>query len=218
MKITHMIHLPIAMILALNVWSPMHAQSAEAANEKMMAPTEVLEMEHHLIKKLAVLAEKTATQIRGGNAFELEEVKQLHDFFKHFVDECHHQKEEKILFPRLKKLNVDPVIIDLLIKQHEEGRILLSGIEGILEKAEASLPTVQRTAIAEYLSQYSQLMERHIKLENDYLWPKASQALDKEAKKDIAEKFEQFEVSLGEGFHEKYHAVALKLLNKSGAR
>ena len=216
MKTTHIINLPIVMILAFSAWAPMQAQSAEAANEKMMAPTEVLEMEHHLIKKLAVLAETTATKIREGNAFELEEVTQLHDFFKHFVDECHHQKEEAILFPRLKKLDVDPVIIDLLIKQHEEGRILLGGIAGILEKAEASLPTVQRTALAEYLSQYSQLMDRHIKLENDYLWPKASQALDKEAKKNIAEKFEEFELSLGEGFHEKYHAMAMKLLNESG--
>ena len=181
-------------------------------------PTGILKKEHHLIKKMAEYAGITAKRIREDEVVDLEEVDQLHDFFKHFADECHHAKEEDHLFPMLRKLQVDTVTINLLIKQHEEGRILLGGIAGILEATEGAPAKANRKALAEYLSQYSRLMERHIELENDYLWPKVSQILDKQAKDKLTKKFRQIENGLGEGFHDKYHAQAMKLLKGSGDR
>lgn len=85
-----------------------------------------------------------------------------------FADRCHHAKEEDELFPVLREHHVDPVVIDLLIKQHEEGRILLAGIEDQLKTPTDEGSKIDAQALGRYLFEYAQLMDRHIILENEY--------------------------------------------------
>ena len=186
-----------------------------AQTEAESDPTDVLRKEHEIIHKMADAAKQDAKKIQKGGAVDAERIAKFHDFFKNFADLCHHAKEEDELFPVLREMKVDPVIIDLLIQQHEEGRILLGGIEAALTalKDDENEPDTQ--ALGRYLFEYSDLMERHIRIENEYLWPQAAARLSNRQKEALAKAFHRIETEdLGEGFHEKYHALAMDILGK----
>lgn len=180
-------------------------------------PTAELRKEHELILEMVGVAERTSHDILETGHVDADRVAKLHDFFENFADQCHHAKEEEELFPRLRAENVDPPILDLLLKQHEEGRILLGAVGDRIarwkgEKGES--PAADREALARYLLEYARLMSRHIDTENEYLWPKASAELDAAQLESVSQAFYRIETEeLGQGFHEKYHALALELLD-----
>jgi hemerythrin-like domain-containing protein len=183
--------------------------------EAELSPTGVLRKEHELIQKMVNTAKQDAKKIQKSGAVDTERMASFHDFFKNFADRCHHAKEEDELFPVLREHNVDPVVIDLLIKQHEEGRILLAGIEDRLKTPTDEGSKIDAQVLGRYLFEYAQLMDRHIILENEYLWPRVAERLSDLQKDDIAKAFHKMETEdLGEGFHEKYHALAMDLLGK----
>jgi hemerythrin-like domain-containing protein len=49
------------------------------------------------------------------------------DFFRHFVEGCHHNKEEEIVFPQLRAAG--------LLEQHDAGSAYLDRLDGILPRA-----------------------------------------------------------------------------------
>lgn len=214
-KMKYMTHADIFKPLVTLVASSIFSMSLGAGEDTKDTPTDILENEHAIIEKMSAFAGKTAGDIRSGGAVDWEELGQLLDFFKNFADQCHHAKEETSLFPELRKLKVDPVVIDLLIKQHEEARILLDGMESILKDHVSPVSELNRQRLAQYLLLYAQLMERHVKLENEYLWPRVSQTLNETQRNKLKKEFQRIEEELGEGFHEKYHAIAMKLLKDS---
>jgi hemerythrin-like domain-containing protein len=188
---------------------------AMAQTEAELNPTDVLRKEHEIIRKMADAAKEDAKKIQKHGEVDSKRIAKFHDFFTNFADRCHHAKEEDELFPVLREMKVDPVVIDLLVKQHEEGRILLAGIEGILKKPAEGGGEPDTQALGRYIYEYAQLMDRHISLENEYLWPQAAERLDDSQKEDIAKAFHKIETEdLGKGFHQKYHALAMELLGK----
>ncbi len=202
----------IALILSLAT------SLAMAQTEAERNPTDVLREEHGLIQKVAHAAKQDAVKIQKSDTVDAERIAKFHDFFKNFTDGCHHAKEEDELFPALREMKVDPVVIDLLIKHHEEGRILLAGIEELLKTSTGDKPKTDTQALGRYLFEYAQLMDRHIELENEYLWPRAAERLSDPQKKALAEAFYKIETEeLGKGFHEKYHALAMDLLGRHHA-
>ena len=191
---------------------------AVTQTETDLDPTEVLRKEHQIIRKMANAAKQDAKEIQRNGMVNAERIAKFHDFFKNFADRCHHAKEEDELFPVLRDKKVDPVIIDLLVKQHEEGRILLGGIERILKTQAEGKSDPDTQALGRYIFEYAQLMDRHISLENEYLWPRAAERLGNSQKEGLAKAFHKIETEdLGKGFHEKYHALAMELLGKENS-
>ncbi len=205
-----------ARLLAIIVLTLSFAAShATAQTEADLDPTDVLRKEHQIIRKMAKAAKLDAKEIRKSGKADTERIAKFHEFFKNFADQCHHAKEEDELFPILREKKVDPVIVDLLIKQHEEGRILLGGIKDLLEMPAEDRSDTDTQALGRYIFEYAQLMDRHIDLENEYLWPRAAERLSNSQKEGLAKAFHKIETEdLGKGFHEKYHALAMELLGK----
>lgn len=188
---------------------------AIAETEAEQSPTDVLRKEHKIIHKMAKAAKQDAKKIQQGSQVDAGRIAKYHDFFKNFADRCHHAKEEDELFPLLRKMDVDPVIIDLLVQQHKEGRILLRGIEDILTELKDKGKEPDRQALGRYILEYAELMERHIRIENEYLWHRVAERLSETQKATVAEAFHRIETEeLGKGFHEKYHTMAMEILGK----
>lgn len=180
-----------------------------------MPPTEVLEKEHKVIERVAKKTRQIAENMRKKDEVDVEQVRRIHGFFVNFADRCHHGKEEDELFPALRKRDVDPVILDLLIKQHEEGRLLLQGVASELDKHEAGNEAADTRALSRYLHEYGTLMPRHIDTENNYLWPRVRETLSQADKQDMKQAFYRIETNLAENFHQKYHAIAMDILGKN---
>lgn len=189
--------------------------SVQAQGETDSDPTEVLRNEHQLIARVAEAAGQEAADIQQSGNVNKARIRKFHDFFTNFADRCHHAKEERELFPVLREVGVDTVVIDLLVKQHEEGRILLGGVgEWLAAAGEGDKADPQ--ALGRYLLEYARLMQRHIDTENEYLWPQATARLSAAQKQALAEAFYRIEIEeLGKGFHEKYHGLAMEVLGQS---
>ena len=66
-----------------------------------MTPTEILKHEHQIVLLVLKGAEREGTAARKNGACDAPTVEKMADFFKTFVDRCHHAKEERHLFPAL---------------------------------------------------------------------------------------------------------------------
>lgn len=190
------------------------ATSPYAAEDEPADPTKVLAREHALISKVAEKCRQIAVAMRPGGNIDRPGIQKIHDFFANFADTCHHAKEETAFFPVLRTLNMDETTLDLLIKQHEGGRILLAGV-----KEQLQADAIDNHVLAHYLDAYGQLMQRHIDIENNYLWPKAQDTLSGKQKKSASRAFHKIETEeLGKGFHDKYHAMAMDILKRFAAK
>ena len=70
-------------------------------------------------------------------------------------------------------------------------------------------------ALSDAMERYAQLLLDHIRRENEDLLPAAGMTLDQEERRRVAEGYVYVEHELlGEGFHEKYHALAQELISQ----
>jgi hemerythrin-like domain-containing protein len=178
-----------------------------------MTPTEILKEEHKIVLDILDTAERKADLIRVTGAFPSEDVEKMLDFFRGFVDRCHHAKEEKQLFVKMmeKGMSEDSGPLAVMLHEHEEGRSLVRKIADSLIKA-GSGDREARRAVADAISAYSALLRSHIDKEDHVLYPIADQILDAVDQKELEKEFERIEAEeIGAGIHEKYHALAHEL-------
>ncbi len=201
----------ILMIPALVVLAGEQAPSERFGHQDM--PTRQLTKEHDLTLKVANTAEATVAQLRSDETVTRQRLIDMCDFFVNFVDACHHGKEEQYYFPVA--LIAEPglkSLITTLKLHHEIGKVLLSGVERSITLWDDS-PKLARLEAADNLAAYATLLRRHIDIESTQLMNKVEAALSPEQQEVIRSGFHYIEAEqLGEGFHEKYHALAMKIL------
>ncbi len=178
-----------------------------------MSPTETLKHEHKIVLMVLEGAEHEAAAIKGGAAVRTEKVEQMVDFFKNFVDRCHHAKEEKHLFPALAAKGFSPESgpVAVMLHEHEQGRAAVRAIAAALPGARAG-DRKAATDLADALLGYADLLRAHIFKEDNVLFPMAEQALPADEQTRLAGKFDEVETEeIGPGVHERYHRLAHEL-------
>jgi hemerythrin-like domain-containing protein len=141
---------------------------------------------------------------RAGNA--LEQSRQVdpgifHDiltFFTLFVGQCHHGKEEQILFPLLRhKSTATDAVIGQLEKEHRQG----------VELADALATAVAGPLVAAARA-YAPYLRRHIAYENEQLLAHLEQMGSPRALAAALTSFDRFEDGvMGAGTHEQLHRM-----------
>lgn len=137
-------------------------------------------------------AEKVA-RVHGHHYTELLEIKELTEDLNHDLT-THLGKEEKILFPMLRRLflakangeNLDQHLpisepIAAMFKEHDQAGSILSKLETLtlgFEPPEGACNTFR--AFYAKLSEFEQDLKLHIHLENNILFPKATSLLSKD--------------------------------------
>jgi len=171
-------------------------------------PTEILRAEHELVVMVVEAMEREVASIERTDRVNTDRVANMVDFTRNFTDGCHHNKEEKLLFPLLEQR--DPAAggpVSVMLSEHEAGREAVRAITGALP-AVADDPAARKT-VAENLGLYAQLLRLHIDKENNVLFPLAERILGDLDKKRLRDEFERVEEEeTGVGVHERYHAMA----------
>lgn len=172
------------------------------------SPTEVLREEHELVLMVVAAMEREVAAIESTDHVNADRVMNMVDFTRNFTDGCHHNKEEKLLFPLLEQR--DPAAggpVSVMLSEHEAGREAVRAINGALPDVEED-PAARKT-VAESLGLYAQLLRLHINKENTVLFPLADRLLGELDKKRLAADFERVEEEeTGAGVHARYHAMA----------
>jgi len=178
-------------------------------------PTQILSDEHRVIERvLNVLEGLTKRPVRG----DLANWKQALDFFRHFADQCHHFKEEKVLFPALEEHGIprDGGPVGMMLIEHEEGRSYVRGMAAAITQIEGGDQGAEE-ALFENARNYLRLLREHIQKEDDILFRMADEVIPADEQKQLLRRFEEHESEeLGAGAHEKFLKIAEELSTAGG--
>ncbi|MGD1002248.1 MAG: hemerythrin domain-containing protein [Candidatus Brocadiia bacterium] len=178
-----------------------------------MTPTEILKHEHQIILLVLKGAEREGTAARKKGACDAQTVEKMADFFKMFVDRCHHAKEERHLFPALERHGVprEGGPIGVMLSEHDAGRGQVRAIAAALPGLKAGRRDAAAAA-ADALLAYAALLRAHIEKEEGVLFAIADRLLTPKECRDMVKAFDRVEAEeIGEGVHEKYHQLAYEL-------
>lgn len=188
----------------------MAAQGQTKLASEFGTATEMLSDEHRVILRVLDVMEKLTHRSLLSS---LELWKKALDFARHFADQCHHLKEEKILFPAMEEHGIpnEGGPIGMMLIEHEEGRSYVRSMFAAVARAEANDQGAHESLIASARA-YVRLLREHIEKEDQVLFRIADDAISPEEQKTLLRAFEEHEVSeMGTGVHEKYLAVAQAL-------
>ena len=177
---------------------------------KAEKPTEILSDEHRVIERvLDALQRLTAVPVNPS----LEQWRKALEFFRHFADQCHHFKEEKVLFPALEEHGIprEGGPIGMMLAEHEEGRgHVRSMIDAVEQVAQGN--GAASTTLMDHARAYVTLLREHIQKEDDILFRMADEVIPEEEQRRILKDFENHEAEeMGAGAHEKYLGIAREL-------
>lgn len=160
-----------------------------------------LNHEHKHIIRMLKIVDHTAEHISSNRPVPVEIVTDELSFIKGFADECHHGKEEGVLFVMVEPhLNADQKeTMNRLLKDHVEGRNYVKNARESLNKAaEGDIEAAQE--IAGNLKNYTALLRDHIKRESVF-FNDIKPLFSEEEKLELDDKCEKIEEKLGEHEH-----------------
>ncbi len=181
-----------------------------------MKPTDILKEEHHgvklALKVLGRINERIANDPGVLDAAYVSDYAKLLDFFRVFVDKCHHAKEEEVLFPALLEAGLprEGGPVQVMLVEHDAGRKLVAEMYAALEYYRSGAPGAF-TSLAAAAQGYTQLLLDHILKEDNILYPLADANIPVPVQDGMIEAFEEIETDrIGRGTHEQFHAMLKK--------
>jgi len=174
----------------------------------MKATMELVD-EHNAVLVALRILENVAAAITAKNERAIADLESLLDFFKGFVDRCHHGKEEDVLFPELMRRGVkrEGGPIGVLLAEHEVGRGHVRAMTDRLRRLRGGEGGAA-AAIGDRAHAYHDMLRAHIHKENSILFPMADQIVPEDVDARLAGQFEEIERDrVGVGKHEAYHAM-----------
>lgn len=176
-----------------------------------MKPTEILSAEHRVIEQVLNCLEKMAEQAEQTGKIDGAAADAV-AFFRTFADQCHHGKEEALLFPLMEARGFPrhggPT--GVMLSEHESGRARVRGMATAIEKTD-----VKR--FVEDARGFIALLRQHIEKEDHCLFTMANQAFSEADQTKLLEGFEAVERDhMGAGTHEKFLKLADDLADRYG--
>lgn len=173
-------------------------------------PTDILSDEHRVIERvldaLQRLTELPVNQSLG-------QWRKTVEFLRGFADQCHHFKEEKILFPAMEEHGIpgEGGPIGMMLQEHEEGRGHVKAMMAAVEQFSTGTGAADELLLT-HAHAYVTLLREHIQKEDDILFRMADEVIPADEQKRIMKEFETHEMEqMGAGAHEKYIAMAQDL-------
>lgn len=137
------------------------------------------------------------------------------EFIRLFVEQCHHSKEEQILFPLLEEKGIrGPVgVMLVMLMEHDRARVLIEEMSNAVADvgSHTSQDASKRWIRAAW--NYSDLMYEHFYKEEEMLFNMADRVLRPEEQASIAQAFERLEnETLGSGRHKQLRSTMAGLV------
>lgn len=168
----------------------------------------VLRDEHVAITTVLGYLDRASNALEQGRQVDPGIFRDLLKFFTLFVGQCHHGKEEQILFPLLRhQSTATDAVIDQLEKEHAEGVELASGFAAAVAAYAAHGPAAAGPLVAAARA-YAPYLRRHIAYENEQLLANVERMGSPGLLAAALTSFDQFEDNvMGAGTHEQLHRM-----------
>ena len=171
-----------------------------------MLPIGPLMKEHRKIERMVALITNEADRLVADEAAEpdAEFIFDALMFMREYADECHHGKEEQILFRELEDREISEEhqkILDRLLEEHERGRELTASLEDATERWEGGEHEA-RGEIIEALGGMADLYPDHIATEDDDFFMPVMDYFSDQEKEDMIEDMWDFDHDLFTALYE----------------
>lgn len=178
-----------------------------------MTGTEDLRSEHVGVGRMLDIMDSMGGQARSGKGLGAEDVAQVIEFLRVFVDKCHHTKEEELLFPAIRAANIasaEDTIVVLLV-DHSQGRETVARIAAAAQRL-AEGDGSANGEFAEAIAGYTELLHEHIRREESECFDVADRELPEAVQEQLVDGYERIERDVvGGGVHEAFHALLDRL-------
>ncbi len=181
-------------------------------------PMQMLVDEHETITSVLDAVEVMAGQPDDHGPFPREFFAKAVDFFSTFADKCHHDKEERHLFPLIESRGVprNGGPIGCMLTEHDEGRAHIGAIRAALPLT-GNGDLEARQIVREEALAYAALLRSHIFKENNVLFRLGDQFMTPQDKEELWKKFQCTQHGpLPPEAHAKYVALAAELRATAG--
>ena len=183
-----------------------------------MQATDILKEEHRIIQQVLSCLERLAERSAAAGRLDADAARDAIEFFRCFADQCHHGKEEDVLFPMMEAKGFPrhggPT--GVMLHEHEQGREHVRGMEAAMAAASRGDPVALRQ-FAQHAENYVRLLRAHIDKEDHCLFSLANQVMSEDDQHELLESFERAEREhSGAGEHERYVAMANRLADRFG--
>lgn len=179
-----------------------------------MKATNELREEHRAVKQMLEVLDSVCIRLEQDENVDYQHLDAIVDFIRIFTDECHHGKEEDLLFPALEAAGVPnyPGPIGVMLQEHATMRGIIKQLATEIQ-AYRSGETDAGKRIAEQGRQYITWLRQHIEKEEQILFQIADVHLDEKQQNELFTAFENLEAErIGAGQHEKFHQSLHQLL------
>ena len=174
-----------------------------------MKATEDLRSEHVGVGRMLGIMDAMFARLGAGGSVAPDDLASCIEFLRVFVDQCHHGKEEQLLFPAMRAADLTDAeeTIIILLAEHMRGREGAARIADAAQRiAEGAEPAT--SGLGEAMSDYTRLLHAHIRREENDCFDVADRALPPAVQDEVVEGYERIERDVvGEGRHKAFHAL-----------
>lgn len=181
-----------------------------------MKATDILREEHQVILRVLDCLAAAVDRAERTKNLDTDTIHKVVEFSRGFADACHHGKEEARLFPVLGINNVScpPGTQHILLAEHEEGRGYVRAMSDQLDAHEKGDNTAM-DRICMFAHRYIEHLTKHIRKEDECLFPNADAKLSAADQENLLKAFEEMErQERGAGTHERFLGIANDLCKR----
>ncbi|NTV71151.1 MAG: ATP-binding cassette domain-containing protein [Azonexaceae bacterium] len=177
-----------------------------------MEALRVISEDHRNLWRIAATIDIVADEMESGSKVDPAFFTSIFDYIEHFMDACHHAKEDDYLFPALRARSEEAgAILDRLQAEHRNGPEILKSLRQQL--AETAAGKLDNAEFAAALRTYTQSLKSHIRTEEKDAMPLAREVLTADDWADIDRAFldsddPMFGEKANAEFRELFHRVA----------
>lgn len=184
----------------------------------MNSSIELMMEEHANISIMLEVIRRMCCGILEGAEVDAADIRDIVDFVRNYADRHHHKKEEEYLFTEMVSHMgrvADNLVTHGMMVEHDMGRGHVLALETALKLYEAGPKTEYKLDILTEAMGYANLLKRHIKKENNVVYPFAERQLPPEVFQKIDADCAAFEeTERAAGVQEKYLALMERLEQK----
>ncbi|MFP4170924.1 MAG: hemerythrin domain-containing protein [Methanomassiliicoccales archaeon] len=167
----------------------------------------LLQYEHGVIRQVLDCLGKAARE--DGKHISL--FPDISTFLTEYMDEFHHGKEERFLFPFMRDFDLMPDAVDDLLEDHRKARELIGAMGECIEGDEVTDPR-------EYMARARELVEHvtlHVQVEENSVFPRIEESISIEQDQKLYEKYDHFTTrGFGPDFQKKNEDFSFYLQDK----
>lgn len=178
----------------------------------MTNPFHVLKHEHRIIERGLRALDGLCLRLEWGTPLATDTLVQILDFTGNFVNRLHHGKEEKYLFPLLRRhgLEIENGPLGAIEREHEIEAALTAELDQALEGCrKGEVDAIKRFIQTAYC--YVDHLVGHIRREESFLFRIAEEVLDDDELATLMADFRNADAALGADVYARYERIATEL-------